>query len=288
MSTTIRQLHWLTLCLMIAIVTSVSLTQTAFATGKGRHSEAAWHDYTYRFSAGLWFSRVYGAYVAKQVTGGLLSDDDIKVKVDDDLGYDNTYTSADISAAYRTGKHDFWIVGRHFSQDERRRIDFSFEVDGEVFEAGNSIATDITITDVDLRYGYSFYTFEEDGFRLGPVVALSYTNFEFELVDVEILNTPIPVRWKFSQAAPVPTIGVRYEVPYRQFLFVAQAGGLYFDFDELSGKGLRAELTATWRPWRHVGFYAGLSAMYVDLSLRDEDIDDFTLFGPSVGVEVRF
>ena len=42
-------------------------------------------------------------------------------------------------------------------------------------------------------------------------------------------------------------------------------------------------------PYDNVGFFAGLQAIYADLDLGgNEEIDDLLLWGPAVGLELRF
>ena len=41
--------------------------------------------------------------------------------------------------------------------------------------------------------------------------------------------------------------------------------------DDFSGRGARAEVGATWRPYDHIGFFGGLYAISADLKLDDED-----------------
>ena len=65
-------------------------------------------------------------------------------------------------------------------------------------------------------------------------------------------------------------------------------GGFYIDTSTFEATGMRAEAGVTWRPYNHVGFFAGLHAIYADLDLGDEQIDDLLLWGPAVGMEVRF
>ena len=51
------------------------------------------------------------------------------------------------------------------------------------------VDSEATITDINFTYGYSFFEFEEDGFRLGPTVAVSYTDISLEVTELTI---PIP------------------------------------------------------------------------------------------------
>lgn len=87
---------------------------------------------------------------------------------------------------------------------------------------------------------------------------------------------------------PIPAIGISAEVPYGNILFSTQIGAFYFASGNFEGLGIRAIAGAVWRPYDPVGFFAGLKAIYVDLELKNEVVDNLTLWGPAVGLEFRF
>ena len=99
---------------------------------------------------------------------------------------------------------------------------------------------------------------------------------------------PTGGRFDFEETVPVPTIGFHAEVPFGDVVLSAQAGGFYFEADDFAGSGARAEVGATWRPYDHIGFFGGLYAIYADLEINNEDLNDFILWGPAVGLEIRF
>lgn len=244
----------------------------------------AMHNYTAKLRGSAWFTFVDGEVQGERpVSGG-----NVAVQFDSDLGYDDPYPTAIIEGAYRQKRHDFWIVGSRFDESETAPIDFTFEIDDKIFDFGGDVTSKAELTDINFRYGYSFYTFENDGFRFGPTVAVSYTEFDIELREIAVAGISIPAIWQYDDQVPIPTIGMHLEIPYGEFVFVGQLGGFYFEADNFEGTGIRAELSATWRPYEHVGFYAGFYSMYADLKLKNEEIDDLLLFGPSIGIELRF
>ena len=175
-----------------------------------------------------------------------------------------------------------------FDQSESAPINVNFTIDGEDFDIGGLVDTEASFTDINFRYGYSFFDLKEDGFRLGPTIAVSYTDFSVKLTELTIAGIPTGARASFEDTFPVPTVGVHAEVPYGNFLFSTQLGGFYFDAGSFEGTGIRADAGVTWRPYDHVGFFAGLNAIFVDLTIDDEEIDDLLLWGPAVGLEFRF
>ncbi len=273
-----------------SIVCYLFITGFAWAAGdtevaettdkKGKYSI---HDYKARFRPAVWSVFVEGKIETVTSFGNKLS-----VTFDGDLGYDDPYPTFNGDANFRRGRHDFWIVGAFFDQSESAPINVEFTIDDTIFNVGGVVDSEATLTDINFRYGYSFYDFEEDGFRLGPTVAVSYTNISVEVTELTVAGIPTGARFSYEDTYPIPTIGVHAEVPYDNFLFSTQLGGFYFDAGDWEATGLRADVGVTWRPYNNLGFFAGLKAIYADLDFGDEKIDDLLLWGPAVGLEFRF
>ncbi len=273
-----------------SIVCCLFITSFAWAAGETKGSETSGkkdkystHDYTARLRPAAWFVFVEGEYETVTSLGTSVS-----VTIDGDLGYNDPYPTFAGEASVRWGKHDFWITGVAFDQSESARINVEFQIEGETFDVGGVVDSEASLTDVNFRYGYSFFEFEEDGFRLGPTVAVSYTNLSFDVTELTIAGIPTGTRLTFEETLPVPTIGFHAEVPYGDFLYSAQLGGFYFEISDIEATGIRAEAGVTWRPYDHIGFFAGLNAVYVDLEFDDEKINDLLFWGPAVGLELRF
>ena len=182
----------------------------------------------------------------------------------------------------------FWIFGTKFDETATAPVTKSFEIGGSEFDVGGKVKSKAELTDINFRYGYSFYTFEEDGFRFGPTLAVSYMKFDIELTEVEVHGDGTPAQWDYSEEIPVPTIGMNFEIPYEEFVFSGNLGAFYFQADDFEGTGIRSNLSATWRPYEHVGFYTGFNLFYADLELNSEDINDLVIYGPTAGIEIRF
>ena len=121
-------------------------------------------------------------------------------------------------------------------------------LDDKTFDLGGSVDSEVSIVDIIFRYGYSFFDFEKDGFRLGPTVAVSYTDISLEVTELTIAGIPTGSRFSFEDTLPVPTIGLHFEVPYNDFLFSTQFGGFYLETGDIEATGIRAEAGITWRP----------------------------------------
>ncbi len=248
---------------------------------KGKYSA---HDYKVRFRPAVWSVFVEGEFETVNSRNQSVS-----VTIDGDLGYDDPYPTFNGEYSVRSGRHDFWIIGVAFDQSESAPVTVEFEIDDEIFDVGGVVDSDVSVTDINFRYGYSFFEFEEDGFRLGPTVAVSYTDVSLKVTELTINGIPTGSRFSYEITLPVPTIGVYAEVPYGNVLISAQFGGFYVNgISNFEATGIRADAGVTWRPYDHVGFFAGFYTTYVDLNLDDEKIDDLLLWGPIVGLEFRF
>mgnify|MGYP000607417889 CR=1 FL=1 len=241
------------------------------------------HDYTVKLRPAAWMVFVEGDYETQGPFGVPVS-----VGVRQDLGYDDPYPSFSGEAGLRWGRHDFWITGIYISESESEPITFAFEVADQIFDVNGRVVSSASLTDVNFRYGYSFFDFKTDGFRFGPTIAVSYTDIELEITELSVFGVPTGERFSFEETLPIPTVGVHAEVPFGEVLFSAQMSGLYGETSDFEALGFRGEAGLTWRPTENLGFFAGLSAIYVDLDLENERIDDLLFWGPTVGLEIRF
>jgi hypothetical protein len=253
------------------------------AEASGEPGKYSIHDYTFRIRPGVWLVFVDGEYQTTSSFGT-----NVSVALDGDLGYDDPYPSFAGVASLRWKRHDFWISAAYFDQSETAPIDVQFVFDDRVFNIGGTIDSDTSVVDVNFRYGYSFFEFEEDGFRLGPTIAIAYMNLKLKVTELTIAGIPTGTSGSYEEKLPVPTLGAHLEVPYRNFLFSSQLGAFYAKADNFEATGIRAEAGVTWRPVSYVGIFAGLNLIYADVDLNNEEIDDLLFFGPSVGLEFRF
>lgn len=280
-------------CNLLATSVGICLVNTSLATAadetKGlgisdNKSKYSAHDYTARLRPSVWLVFVEGDYKTENALGN-----NVSVSLDGDLGYDDPYETFSGDASFRWGKHDFWITGMAFDEDENSPINVEFELNNQIFNVGGDVDTDASITDVNFRYGYSFFDFEHDGFRLGPTIAVSYTDISIEVTELTVAGIATGARFSYEETLPIPTIGVHTEVPYDNLLFSAQFGAFYFDDgNDFEGTGVRADAGVTWRPLDHLGFYAGVKAIYADVDTGGDKIDDLLLWGPAFGLELRF
>jgi hypothetical protein len=239
-------------------------------------AEKSVHDYTVSLRGAVWLTWIDGEV---KDTSGRAGDFDT-IRIDDDLGFDDPTVQILGSANLRLGRHDFWVTGFSYDESEDEGVDFDLDF-GDI-TASRRVITNLEFVDVNFRYGYSPFTFEEHGFRLGPTVAVSYSSLDLELTD-----SATGEKEDINETFPAPTLGVHGEVPIGDIVLEADVAGVYFDAGSFDGWGVRAAAVAMWRPMDHLGLFAGFNMIYTEISLSKEDIDA-ALFGPVVGLELRF
>ena len=143
----------------------------------------------------------------------------VSITIDSDLGYDDPYPTFQGEASFRWGRHNFWITGIAFDQSETAPINVEFVLDDKTFDLGGSVDSEVSIVDIIFRYGYSFFDFEKDGFRLGPTVAVSYTDISLEVTELTIAGIPTGSRFSFEDTLSIPTIGLHFEAPTTTLCF---------------------------------------------------------------------
>jgi hypothetical protein len=134
-----------------ALVTLVLLLPCYFPAHAGQEEGAGTaspHDYTVAIRPSVWFVSVKGKIADKGPRGN-----PVRVKIDDDLGFEDPFASFLGEGNLRLGGHDIWITGTSVHQSETVGIDVSFEIDGTEFEVGADVKSSIDLTDINLRYG---------------------------------------------------------------------------------------------------------------------------------------
>ncbi|MDH3474857.1 MAG: hypothetical protein OEM59_14335, partial [Rhodospirillales bacterium] len=132
------------------------------------------------------------------------------------------------------------------------------------------------------KYGYALLGFEESGFRLGPVVNLSYVD-----LDLEIVAPDVGLREEIKEKILIPSLGFHGELPIGDLLLEADASGVYVNFKDIDGAYFRGDASVAWRPLPYVGLVAGYRVNLVDGHVSDVEFSTL-LHGPVVGLELRY
>ena len=241
-------------------------------------AEKSAHDYTVYVRAAAWITWVDGEV---KDTGGR-SDHVDTIDIGSDLGFSDPTAQFVGTGNARFGRHDFWVEGFSYDESEDENVGFDLDFGDIDLGVNRRVITDLEFTDVNFRYGYSPFTFEEDGFRLGPTIAVSYTS-----VFIELTDKATGVKEEIDETYPAPTLGAHGELPIGDVMLEADLAGVYIEAGSFDGWAVRAGAIAVWRPWDTVGLFGGFKLIHADISLNREDIEA-TLYGPVVGLELRF
>lgn len=222
------------------------------------------HVYKFNLRGAAWISSLQG-----DVSGFGVSD----------FNLDDFQPGANVSAALRLGKHDLLARFRYYGNDGSDS--------DTVLGVPVRLDSEFDLYTLDIRYAYSFWTIEDDGFRFGPGLGISviFPDFKFQ-------EAATGFRSSFDTTVPAPTIRLRGEVPiWRDILFDADVGAFYLPpvgSQDLEGFVFEIESNFVWRPFERFGFFAGISWFHIDAE-DDRSVDfDLDLIGPQFGAEVRF
>ena len=117
-----------------------------------------------------------------------------------DFNLDDFQAGANVGGILRLGKHDVLARYRYYNNDGSDR--------DVVLGVPIRLDSDFRLHTLDLRYAYSFWTIEEDGFRFGPGVGISvlFPDFEFREGTSDFSTS-------FDATIPAPTIRLRAQSP---------------------------------------------------------------------------
>ena len=191
----------------------------------------------------------------------------------------------DREANLRLGKHDFWIQGQTWEVDNTATVSRTITIGDDTFPVSAVLDSEFSIDYVYGRYGYSFKTVEEDGYRLGLNLTVGYMEF-----DLDTRNVATGASGGVNEDTPFPGIGMHIEKPLsflRDTTFQGSLSGMYIDVGSVEGWVLDAYAGAVWRPHKNWGAFLGLNYDQTDLEISRYDAD-LTLWGVTSGVEFRF
>jgi hypothetical protein len=204
-------------------------------------------------------------------------------------------TDIELTDTLKVDDEDFWEIratlelGRHkirygfvqFEWDGENTLTETITFGGETFTITTFVATDL---DIDYhRLGYEYDIIDTLDNRLGLIVEVKYFDIDASL---EAPNEVPPIKESEAFAAPIPTVGVAFQLGL-PFLF--NVGG------ELTGITLGkygylldGEAAVNFKPFPFVSISGG----YRYLKLKAEDEDDFEvdidLNGPFITLRAGF
>jgi hypothetical protein len=164
------------------------------------------------------------------------------------------------AANLRIGRHNIWVDAPVIEVSETNVGERSFTFGTLSVGVRREVKTTFELERYDIRYGYSLFDFDKDGFRLGPTISLGLLDFKVALTD-KVSSETDTLEDKF----PVPRIGVHGEVTFGNFLVEADIAGLYIDYDDYEGYAVDANFAIVWRPYKYFGLVGGYRLFAVDI-----------------------
>lgn len=205
-----------------------------------------------------------------------------KVDVEDDLNLDDSETfTGELSLNWGNSKLSFNYLPIDFSGTGTLTVSGTFN--GETFEIGDTVSSDMTIDLYDIGYTYYLLNFDDlpTRFQLGLELAVKIADVDVKMQNIDGIN---PFTETESVTAPIPTIGARTRIALADFLGIVGRIG-YLEYDD--NHFLDAEAQIEFSPLPTVGIYAGYR--HFDLLVDEDDIFVETEFsGPFGGLLVRF
>ena len=204
------------------------------------------------------------------------------VDLQDDIGLDDPESDIGGSLALRLGRHDFVLSAFHFKTDSTETTKREIDFDKITIPINRPIRAKTEVLNVDLQYGYSFFDLETHGFRLGPTISVGYFDFKAAIKDRQAGS-----RGELEEELPLPTLGLKGELPFRRFLLRTNVAGLYINASGFEGSGVRAGASLAWRLFKHIAVVGGYHYLYADV---DDGRDQYkiTVQGAYAGVEFRY
>lgn len=232
------------------------------------------HDYTINFRVVPWLVQPGG-----NATLGSLGTD---VDLHDDLGIDSYRISPAGSANLRFGRHDIWFDALAVDISASDTVDRTITFGSLTIPVSRNVRSELDLQLYDLRYGYSFFDLQTDGFRLGPTLGVAYLDFDVKITD-QVTGTSDSL----SESFPIPRLGLQGSIPFGQFDLGAKFAGLYIGYGDFDGYTVEGDISLAWRPLRNFGLVAGYRAIRTEIEYKNDNFN-LTFQGPYLGAELRF
>ena len=184
-----------------------------------------------------------------------------------DLGGEDSDTIPRIDVYYRFNERHR-IDFTSFSVDRKgtRTLSIDFTIDGQDYNIGETVDSDIKYTLYRLGYGYSFYHSPKTELTL--TAGLNFTSYDlkFALDDGSKSESA-------GVTVPLPVIGLRmgYAItPKWNVRYVSEV--FFFDIDDsFRGAILNYELTTEYRLFKYFALGAGVARIGVNAEVDDDD-----------------
>ncbi len=210
-----------------------------------------------------------------------LTDDSIigtDIDVVDDLGIDDSESFLEAKINVEFGAHHLRYSVMNMGWDGDNTLTKSVTFSGTTYTASTDIMSSL---DIDYhRFGYEYDIIDAVGIRLALIAELKYFDIQAAIKSSLLDESE-------SISAPIPTVGVAFQVGFLEFLNVTgeitgiSAGDVGYMYD--------AEAAINFKPAPLIMLSGGYRALKFDIEDDDEgDSVDLTTAGPFLALKVSF
>jgi len=234
-------------------------------------------DVTIELEGRYWFTELQGKIKVTD-SNGIGTDIDLK----DDLGIKDEGIP-ELRLTWYTGKKSkIWAAYGQVGYEGDENIQRTIEFNGTTYSFETRVTTDLDIKYLDVAWAWQFIYIDNGLFKLGTLLKAKvlWVNASLEAPD---LPSPAKVSEKFVFG--LPTLGVALDFnPHKMLNIYAQGAGLYAGS---YGYVYDAEIGIKLIPIKILSIVGGYRIMEVKAE-HDDDYGKAKLYGPFVGVTVRF
>ena len=239
------------------------------------------------FYAGAFFQESDGALASSLKGGGSAGIDT------DDLGVDDRYTSWMLGYNWRFAERWTLTLRSHvFDTDGDATVRREFEYDGEKFDAGAKLETDIKVSTYLVDLMYSVYQSDRFDLRLGG--GLHAFDFDVEMTGTVFVDDASRSRTVVGDDLLAPLPNLRFDGAYAlspRWMVRADLGWLSANVDSGDGSFSYIRLGTDYRFAKR--FDVGLGYQYFDVDVshersRTESTFDLTYKGPMLYLSYGF
>jgi hypothetical protein len=219
-----------------------------------------------------------------------------EVSLEDDLGLKGSQANFRADGYWRFGRHarlDFGFL--NWNRKASRTLDRDFQIGDDVFHAGASVDTRLTVYVGELYYSYSLVNDPETEFGLMLGVSTLFNSLSVEgQATVTGSGGAAAAAWDRqgrSLIAPLPAIGAHFRYTLLPgFLFTARVKGFGATVDNVKGSMLDWRVGLDYYPWKNCGIGAAWASTDIKVTYKGSPSAelDYKYSGPMAYLSLVF
>jgi hypothetical protein len=219
-----------------------------------------------------------------------------EVNLEDDLGLKGSQANFRADGYWRFGRHarlDFAFI--NWNRRASRTLDRDFQIEDNVFHAGASVDTRLSVYTGELYYSYSLVNNPETEFALMLGVSTLFNSLSVE-GQATVAGSGGTASGAFerqsrSLVAPIPAVGAHFRYTLLPgFLFSARIKGFGATIDNVKGSMLDWKVGLDYYPWKNVGVGAAWAQTDIRVTYKTDPTAelDYKYSGPMAYLSLVF